>query len=75
MRAAVDSFKQSKKEQCEFEVFGNYLASELRSLEDIPMARRIKSKLNRFFLDAVDEEKQQMFILQDVHYQTDIDQN
>lgn len=59
MKAAVESFNHSKQQACdEFEAFGKFLASELRSLDDIAMARRIKHKLNRCFLDAVDEEQQ-----------------
>lgn len=58
MKAAVETFNQSKQQSCdEFEAFGKFLASELRSLDDIAMARRIKRKVNRFFLDAIDEEQ------------------
>lgn len=59
MKAAVETLNQSKQQVCdEFDAFGKFLASELRSLDDIAMARRIKHKLNRFFLDAVEEEQQ-----------------
>lgn len=49
--------KQHKDD--EFEAFGKYLASELRAMDDIAMARRIKLKLNRYYLDCVDSEQQQ----------------
>lgn len=58
MKAAVESLNRSKQQPCdEFETFGKYLASELRSLDDIAMARRIKLKLSRFFLDALEQEQ------------------
>lgn len=69
MKAAVETLNQSKQQACdEFEAFGKFLASELRSLDDISMARRIKRKVNRFFLDVFDEEQQtttQMVLLEE----------
>lgn len=59
IKAAVESLNQLKQQQQhsdEFEAFGKFLASELRSLDDIARARRIRHKLNRYFLDIVDEE-------------------
>lgn len=65
MKSAAQSFQQSKQQSAdEFDTFGKYLASELRALDNIGMARRIKLKMNRFFLDAVEEEQQQQFTLE-----------
>lgn len=58
MKSAVESLNRSKQQPCdEFETFGKYLASEVRSLDDIAMARRIKLKLSRFFLDVLEQEQ------------------
>lgn len=75
MQSAAQSLQQSKQQSAdEFDTFGKYLASELRALDNIAMARRIKLKVNRFFLDAVEEEQQQQFTL--THSQiVNVDQN
>lgn len=61
MKAAAQTLQQSKKSSVdEFHTFGMYLASELRALDNIAMARRVKMKLNRYFLDTVESEQQQL---------------
>lgn len=74
MKAAAESFNQLKQQpqhNDEFEAFGHFLASELRSLNDIGMACRKKIKLNRCFLDLLDDEHtqvqtEQIFLLENV---------
>lgn len=39
----------------EFQIFGNFIASELRKIPDINNARRIQRKMLRVLLDYMDE--------------------
>lgn len=54
MKLVAQTLQQSKQKAAdECGTFPNYLASEFRAMDNISMARRIKLKLNRFYLDYI----------------------
>lgn len=59
MRSAVSQLKDHrKKEDDELDSFGKYIASEIRSLSDREAACRVRFKVMRCVMDAIEEEKQ-----------------
>lgn len=65
MKMAAQTLQQSKQQPIdEFDTFGKYLASKLRAMDDIAMARRIKLKITRFYIDCVELEQQQQHQIQ-----------
>lgn len=58
MISAVCQLKdQRKKESDEHDSFGNYVASEIRSLPNRDAACRVRFKVMRCLMDAIEEEK------------------
>lgn len=56
MKNAVNQLKDRRKCEDEFEAFGKYVATELRSLADPLMAQRIRLKMTRFLVDCIEAE-------------------
>lgn len=54
MNTAMEIINQEPASD-EFQVFGNFIASELRKIPDINNARRIQRKMQRVLLDYMDE--------------------
>lgn len=46
---------EPKEPNDEFQIFGNFVASELRNTSDINDARRTQRKLNKLLIESVDE--------------------
>lgn len=62
MRSAVSQLKDHrKKEDDEFDSFGKYIASEIRSLSDREAAFRVRFKVMRCAMDAIEEDKQTIY--------------
>lgn len=69
MKDAVDKLKdQRQKREDEFDAFGKYVATELRSLSDGSSAQRVRFKVARFLMDCIEEEIKstaQFYVLDD----------
>lgn len=59
MKDAANQLKE-QRQMCgdEFDVFGEYVASELRSLSDPQSAQRVRFKVGRFLMDCIEAENQ-----------------
>lgn len=60
MREAVQQLRISKASDDEFDTFGRYVATELRSLNNVNVARKIRLKINRFLMDLIEGETNSM---------------
>lgn len=59
MKDAVKQLKEHRQHnEDEFDVFGKYIATELRSLSDPRSARIIRFKVARFLMDCIEAENQ-----------------
>lgn len=73
MKNAVNQLKdQRHKREDEFDAFGKYVATELRSLSDTSAARRVRFKVARCLMASIEDENQSItdlmtnyFVLQD----------
>lgn len=67
MKDAVNQLKeQRQKREDEFDAFGKYVATELRSLSDPNSARRVRFKVARCLMDCIEAENQstsQVYVL------------
>ncbi|XP_055524911.1 uncharacterized protein LOC129718289 isoform X3 [Wyeomyia smithii] len=54
--AAKQVTEQQQRCEDEFDVFGRYIASELRSLSDLKFARQVRLKLTRCLMDCIETE-------------------
>lgn len=56
---AVNQFNEQRQErEDEFDLFGKYIASEIRSLSDPNAARRVRFRMVRCLMDSIDAELQ-----------------
>lgn len=67
MKDAVEQLKQQRqKREDEFDAFGKYVATELRSLGDPNAAQRVRFKVARYLMDCIEYENQstsQVYVL------------
>lgn len=67
MKDAVNQLKeQRQKREDEFDAFGKYVTSELRSLSNPSSAQRVRFKVARYLMDCIEFENQstsQVYIL------------
>lgn len=59
MKDAVTKLKENRQNRDdEFDAFGKYVATELRSLSDVNSARRIRFRVARCLMDCIEAENQ-----------------
>lgn len=59
MKDAVNQLKETRqKREDDFDAFGKYVATELRSLSDANSAQRVRFKVARFLMDCIESENQ-----------------
>lgn len=59
MKDAVNQLKeQRQKREDEFDAFGKYVATELRSIRDPSSAQRVRFKVARYLMDCIEFEHQ-----------------
>lgn len=65
MKEAVHELKNRQTErEDEFDTFGKYIATELRSMSDPSAAQRVRFKLARCLMDAIENENnKQIFVV------------
>lgn len=59
MKDAVNRLKeQRQRHEDEFDAFGRYVATEIRSLSDPNSAQRVRFKVARVLMDSIEAENQ-----------------